>query len=236
MFRALLLVALLAGSAGAEELVMPSAGKLLGVVISDEPGDWGVLSADLMPIEPKFRDGSKDAGWKVCLFEGPPGRYAVIKVPKGGGLKISTVILGAAGPVTPPPVVPPVVPPIIVTPPPVAGMRVLILDETAPQFASVQQRDKWLKQVTAMRDPAVRAYLDAKTIKGPEGPQWRKFDPSDINLLRNLPREWQELRAKLKPTEFPWVGIADSAGNVVFEGAYPASGAEALATFKQYGG
>lgn len=237
MRRFLLLLALLVCPLQAADTVLPSTGRLVGIVISDEPGDWGVLSADLMPVEPKFLDGSKDTGWKVCVFEGAAGRYAVIKVPKGGGLKISTVILGGAGPVTPVPTPGPGPTPIPVpVPVPVAGMRVLILDETSPTFVNAQDRQRWQQQVLAMRSPAVKAYLDLKCLKGADGtPQWRKYDPNSAFV--NMPREWQELRAKVSPTAASaWVVIADSTGRLVYEGQYPQTEAEALNLFKSYGG
>ena len=238
--RSLLIVALLAFPLRAETTVMPAAGKLVGVVASDTPGDWGVLASDLSPVVPKCFDGSKDAGWKVCTFEGAAGRYAVIKVPKGGGLEITPVILGGAGPIVTPPV-DPNKPPIVnppVTPAPLAGMRVLILDETSPQFGNDQVKiQRWRKQITALRSLKVRAYLDSKCLPGADGtPGWRKADPSDPQAFRNMPREWQEFRSKLQPTEFQWVAIADGAGNVVSQFPAPTNEDELMAALKQWGG
>lgn len=237
--RALLLVCLLAFPLRAETTVMPTPGKAVGVVTSTEAGKWIVLAADFTPVNADVRDSGK-----VCIFEGSSGKYAVFLIPPGDAQpKISIVVLGAVGPA--PPTIPPVIPPINpqvppVNPPqpaPLNGMRVMILDETSPTFTSTAQRDKWQRQITALRSLNVKAYLDAKTIKGADGwPGWRKADPSDPQAFRNLPREWQDFRAKLQPTEIPWVAIADSSGNVVSQGPPPLTEAELLAYLKQYGG
>jgi hypothetical protein len=113
---------------------------------------------------------------------------------------------------------------------PLAGMRVLILDETAPKtpLPSPQQ--------AAIRSLDVRAYLDTKTLADSKGGKgWRKEDP-DVSFAA-LPQEWQDIRAKVKPTEYPWVAIADDKGGIAFEGPYPKTGVdEALTLFKKYGG
>ncbi len=110
---------------------------------------------------------------------------------------------------------------------PLHGMRVMILEETSPSKPLTNE------QSLALRSLEVRDYLDAKTLADSKGGKgWRKLDPDSSTA--NLPQEWQDIRAKLKPTESPWVAIADSTGRIVFEGPYPAS--ETLAFFKKYGG
>jgi hypothetical protein len=168
----------------------------------------------------------------------PAGRYKFVAVASLNDEHtrvdfVVTVGTPAPGPATPVPG--PTVPPGPVTPPlPLLGMRVLILDETNGPGPGTD-RQKWQQQVTAMRSPAVKAYLDSKTLKGADGsPQWRKYDPN--SSLSNMPREWQDLRAKLQPAKLPWFGIADAAGNVVYQGEPPTSDAELLATFQKYGG
>ena len=112
---------------------------------------------------------------------------------------------------------------------PLNGMRVLILEETSPKTPLPHE------QSVALRSLAVHAYLDSKTLMDSQGGLgWRKFDP-DSSLV-NLPKEWQDIRAKLKPELFPWLAIADSSGRIAFEGPYPATEADAVAFLKKYGG
>jgi hypothetical protein len=133
-------------------------------------------------------------------------------------------------------------PPVVVTPPgpgplnppppspgtPLAGMRVLILEETGPSKRLTNQQAETLNSLE------IRAYLDAKTNK-----QWRRYDP-DLSLDK-LPKDLQDLRAKATPTTLPWVVIGDlsAAGevSVAEQGPYGAEGKDkALALLKKWGG
>ncbi len=103
----------------------------------------------------------------------------------------------------------------------------MILEETAPSKPLTDE------QALALKSLDVRAYLDSKTLADSQGGKgWRKQDPD--SSVANLPQEWQDIRAKVKPTESPWVAIADANGRIAFEGPYPTK--DTLAFFKKYGG
>ncbi len=133
-------------------------------------------------------------------------------------------------------------PPVVVTPPgpgpvnppgpspgtPLAGMRVLILEETSPKVRLTNMQAETLNSLE------IRSYLDAKTSK-----QWRRFDP-DLSLDK-LPKELQDLRAKATPSSLPWVVIGDVGSDgsvrVAEQGPlYDKGKDEALKTLKKWGG
>jgi hypothetical protein len=122
LFAVLLLA--FAWTAGAADVVLPSPGKAVGVVRSDEAGKWIVLSSKMFPVAPVILDDGK-----ACFFEGEPGTYAVIKIPAGDGQpSVNTITLGTPAPPSPPPgPSPPNPPPVPPTPQPVAGPRVVVL-------------------------------------------------------------------------------------------------------------
>lgn len=116
-----------------------------------------------------------------------------------------------------------------VTTTPLGQVRVLILDETAPAKPLTDE------QTQAIRSLDVRAYLDSHTLADSQGGKgWRKEDPNAP--FGKLPQEWQTIRANVKPTEFPWVAVADPNGRIIAEGPYPVPLANAVAFFKKYGG
>jgi hypothetical protein len=144
------------------------------------------------------------------------------------GLVIGVWLVVSGGAITLP-ALPSWLPSITTTKVPLKSMRVLILDETAPKAPLPNE------QQNAIRSLAVRAYLDSNTLADSKGGKgWRKEDP-DASFA-NLPKEWQDIRAKVKPTEYPWVAIADDAGHIAFEGKFPYPEVDALAFFKKYGG
>lgn len=111
----------------------------------------------------------------------------------------------------------------------VGGMRVMILEESSPSKPLTDE------QALALKSLAVREYLDTKTLADSQGGKgWRKYDPN-VSLV-NMPKEWQDMREKLKPDSLPWVGVANGSGRLVFQGPYPATQDSALAFFKKYGG
>jgi hypothetical protein len=131
----LFLLALVAGCEPmwAADTILPSSGKAVGVVRTETPGTWAVLSKDFQPVQVTQLEGDKDAGWRTCIFEGiPGGAYAVIKSEKGS-LQIFPVTLGGVlpkpGPGPEPEPKPKPEPP---PPPPLAGSRtVLYFHESA---------------------------------------------------------------------------------------------------------
>lgn len=133
---------------GAE--VLPTTGKSVGVVTSETAGKWVVFAEGFLPVSPKILEGGK-----VCVFEGPAGRYAVLRIPPGNEQpEVSIVVLGGAAPSPPsPPIFPPVVPPAPPVPPkpdpppspepprpdptPAGPRQVLILRESADDTPAI---------------------------------------------------------------------------------------------------
>lgn len=143
-----------------------------------------------------------------------------------------TIIVGKGTPV-PPPVPPgpkpdptPVDPP---TPAPIpdAGFRVLMIYETATA-ASLPAN-----QIAALNSQAVRNYLNAKCVVGPDGKtrEWRLWD-KDVNVS-NESTIWQNAMKRPR-TAVPWIIISD--GKKGFEGPLPVNSAELLKLLKQFGG
>jgi hypothetical protein len=123
--------------------------------------------------------------------------------------------------------------PTPVDPPPIpdAGFRVLVIEETAER--GKLPRD----QQTILTSTEVRAYLNAKCAKGPDGktPEFRFFD-KDTDVSHES-KVWQEAMAKAKATPgfvVPWLIVSD--GKKGSDGPLPANVAEMLAELKKYGG
>lgn len=116
---------------------------------------------------------------------------------------------------------------------PLAGLRVLVLQETSPSTGLPRT------QLEAIQSRQVIEYLDSKAIsQDGKTRRWRKFDPTVA--VTNLPKEWQDLRAAAQVIgEQPWVVIAGLDGGVekvFYQGPYPQNVEEALAFFKRWGG
>lgn len=221
----------------AADVVLPTPGKLLGVVVSEAPGDWGVIDASMSPVTPKFVDGSVETGWRVCMFEGPPGTYAVFKVPKGGGLSITKVVLGGLVPTppTPPGPIPPGPGPDP-TPSPspisVTGFRVMILHEASPQTKQTEA----LQAIAS--SPAIHAYLNSRCVKESNGqPSWRVWDDdySDEDL-KNAPDYWRSayrIAVSKKQGDQGWIVIGTDKGGT--SEPLPATVEATLALLKKWG-
>jgi hypothetical protein len=144
---------------------------------------------------------------------------------------VVTVVIGNAPPVvvdpTQPPVIDPTDPPV---PIPVAGLRVLVLEESAdrpPGFLST------------IRTPTVENYLNAKCAKGTNGaPEWRVLDDDYTNeQQQEWPQLWRDAYERAKKDaagRLPWLMVSDGArGESV---SMPTSAAAFLAILKKYGG
>ncbi len=134
----------------------------------------------------------------------------------------------------PPPVPPtPPVPPIPPLPPkpdppiPAPGLRVLIVYETA-DLGKLPAG-----QLAALYSADVRAYLNAKCVKGPDGKtaEWRLWD-RDISVVGES-KLWQDAMARPRKS-LPSVIISNGATG--YEGPLPSSIAETLALLKKFGG
>jgi hypothetical protein len=161
------------------------------------------------------------------LFEGAPGRYVVIKVPKGGGLKISTVVLGGVGPIPPPPFPPPLPPPpVIVDPSPISdpGFRVLF---TFPELTRTQMGDGqkaiWFSQ-------AIRTYMTEKCVKVNGIPEWRFWADTEnpINATPTLRKMFALVKGQ------PGMVVISNGTTGTIQ-PWPENDEEALALLKKYG-
>lgn len=194
--RLALALCLLCGWASAAE-VLPSAGEAVGCVVSETPGKWVIFSADFLPVQPRIFEGGK-----VCVFQGPAGRYAVLRIPPGNEQpEVSIVVLGGAPAPVPPQPIPPVPPepkPPEPTPPPnppIAGPRqVLILRESADDSPALS------RLIVSLQGGKGRDYLKSKghacfvlDVDDAQGAKWKET----LNLA------------------VPAVGIIDSKGNVL---------------------
>jgi hypothetical protein len=88
-------------------------------------------------------------------------------------------------------------------------------------------------QVAALYSKAVKDYLRAKTVTGPDGrtKEWRMFEKStDVSAESKL---WQDAM-KLQMTSYPWVVISD--GTTGYSGPLPATAQDTLTLLQKYGG
>ena len=130
------------------------------------------------------------------------------------------------GPVPPGPD-PPIPPDPGPSPIPGAGMKVLIVYETAdlPKMPAAQS--------VALRAKVVWDYLDAKCVAGPDGKtkQWRIWD-KDVDT-RNESKLWQDAFAR-KRASVPWIVIGTERAG--YEGPLPENTDKVLELLKKYGG
>jgi len=105
---------LLAGQAAAELKTYPTEGKPLGVVVSDDPGKWLVITFDRETSFIQFVSAQIYDSGKLCLWEGNPGAYAIVHDADSGTRYTTNIILGSTAPKPPPdePDDPPPPPPI----------------------------------------------------------------------------------------------------------------------------
>jgi hypothetical protein len=163
----------------------------------------------------------------------------LIVVPKGVTkqtdiLRRSLDVDAGEGPRPPPvpPVPPGPTPPVPPVPPnpapiPVAGFRVLMIEESADR-AKIPPA-----QLAAMFDARTRTYLNSKCVTGPDGRtrEWRLWDQnSDAS---NESKLWRDAFARPRQS-LPWIIISD--GMRGFEGPLPVNTDELLKLLKQYGG
>lgn len=171
------------------------------------------------------------------LFVAPPGTYKVklraLRTKDGSSTfetARATVTVGTPTPPVPPvPPAPPVppVPPPDPAPIPAAGLRVLIVYESA-ELAKLPAA-----QSNVLYAKSVRDYLNSKCPAGPDGKtkEWRIWD-KDVDTAGES-KLWQDaMRRPRKGT--PWVLISTGVGG--YEGPLPATADETLALLKKYGG
>ena len=224
------------------------------IVVIASPKGVVTLTEDAGPlrIRGKFVGGPDKtetrtfAGKRVVVVEAARGGVCeLLVVPVGAATAADvirqTLVVGGQQPVPPPPKpVDPVNPPKPVDPPapkpvdppvpppiPGAGLRVLVVYESADlaRLPAAQQAILFGKET--------RDYLNAACAVGPDGRtrEWRLFD-KDVPLTPDT-KVWQD--AKLRPRAgLPAVVIAN--GVTGYEGPLPATPAEFVALVKKYEG
>ena len=162
-----------------------------------------------------------------------PGRYKLeawnAKADAASEISTCWVVIGEPGPMPPEPKPPEPKPPEPkppdVAPIPLDGFRVLIVHESADNLTPAQK--------AILTAQAVRQYLNAKCVKGPDGVtgEWRIWD-KDIDASGDA-KHWQDA-LKRPRTGTPWIVI--STGRAGFEGPLPTTVAETLTLLKKWGG
>jgi len=175
-----------------EQKVFPSPGKAVGMVISDDPAGWVVVTKEFEPVSLILKDGNDTDGYKVCAFEGPSGVYGVFQFPKGKLQPIVTkVTIGPLVPIPPDPdPIPPEPDPKPPIPVPTGDLWVIFVYETAEPLTREQQ--------IVFGSSTITAYLNSKCVKTSDRPAWRKWD-KDIDVSKETP-EWQALWNHVKPS------------------------------------
>lgn len=171
------------------------------------------------------------------LFVAPPGTYKVklraLRTKDGSSsfeTARATVVIGVPTPPVPP--VPPA-PPVPPTPPPdpapipAAGLRVLIVYESA-ELAKLPAA-----QTNVLYAKSVRDYLNAKCPAGPDGKtkEWRIWDKDSDTAGES--RLWQDAMRRPRKS-VPWILISTGVGG--YEGPLPATVDETLTLLRKYGG
>jgi hypothetical protein len=191
-------------------------------------------------------DAEELPGGKL-YFAAPPGTYrvkcVVVPVKDGkiaGGQRTSryVVTVGAPGPTPPGPGPTPPGP----TPPgpapgpapiPDAGFRALVVYETAdlPKMTPAQQNVLYAR--------AVRDYLDAKAVLGPDGKthEWRMYDKDvDLGAESAVWRNAVKRARESKDFKTPWLIISNPEKGTGYEGPLPADVNAMLELLKKHGG
>lgn len=109
---------------------------------------------------------------------------------------------------------------------PVPGFRVLILDETTERGNLSEE------QISILTSTEVRAYLNEKCVKGPQGaPEYRVWD-KDVDAHFEA-THWQQA-LQLPRESLPWIFISD--GTRGYSGPLPKTIPETIELLRRFGG
>lgn len=204
-----------------------------------EPGDLIVLDASGSNGQ-AFRwvlVGTKkvflpiDGGKRIVFAVGQPGEYTFVLVVggqgQGGALEVAsaewTITVGNPVPPTPP------TPPEPPSPFPMAGLRVMVLEETADRRSLPPQ------QLSILDSTLIRDYLKEKCLLEEGVPAFRFFDVSDVPEGQS--ENWKVAFSRVKATpgfKVPWLVVAK--GKSAYSGPLPNNVEETLSILKRYGG
>lgn len=138
------------------------------------------------------------------------------------------VIIGGVIPPTPPTPDPPKPDPNPPTPPapiPSAGLRVLIVYETA-DLGKLP-----IAQANVLTSKTLRDYLDSRCVNGTDSKtkEWRIWD-KDVSTA-NVPKLWQNAMARPRQS-LPWITISNGAAG--FEGPLPTNTDDTITLIKKW--
>lgn len=238
----LLLALALASPAWGQSIKLPEK-------VSGQPGDFVTVASEADGAEVRWV--SLDAGLKLfptsllkdtktaVVISTVPGKYRLLaytaKGDKPSDPAICLVVIEGVVPPAPPvpPTPPDPTPPKPPEPPPspapipAPGFRVLMVYETA-ELSKLPPA-----QLAVMTAADVRAYLNAKCVKGPDGktPEWRLWDKDVVTAAEA--KLWQDAMARPRKS-LPWLIVSD--GTRGYEGPLPGTYAEMMKLLKSIGG
>lgn len=165
----------------------------------------------------------------IGLLTLTPGEYHILAWTSLKGIPTDAVecIVTVGTPVPPSPPVPPAppVPPEPPAPIPEAGLRVLMVYETAEATPS--------SQLLIMQSMKVREWLNQHCVKGPDGKtaEFRVWD-QNVNTAGES-KIWQDAMKRTR-TKLPWVIISNPGKGGGFEGPMPNTVDEFMALVQKY--
>jgi hypothetical protein len=234
---ALLLALALAAPAAAQKVTLPAKlevkdPRLPALLVAQADGVnvvWMAPDPGISVIDGTTLGGDSKRALVFCSQQGTFRVWAVTAL-KDKVSERAECVVTVGTPPEPPPVPPGPTPPgpnPPVPPAPAAGLRVLMVYESADVSALPAA------QQAVLYSKSVRDYLRAKCASEPGG--WKAFRiyDKDVDLAAES-AEWKALMARPRK-QVPWVVIADGP-KVLYEGALPASVDEALSLLKKYGG
>ncbi len=187
---------------------------------------WVSMDAGLKVFPPELLKDSKTA----VVWANAAGRYRLLAY-TGVGDEVSlpavcTVVVGTPAPVPPDPGPGPKPPD---PPQPVAGLRVLVVYESADLGKMPRG------QLDVIYGKAVRDYLSTKTTPTADGGKRGWYIADQNTDFSGESKVWQDI-LKRPRAALPWLVLSDGGGKVVWEGPLPADPTAMLARLKLYGG
>lgn len=206
------------------EVKSPGPGIIIRADTNATKVSWLSIDPRLQQFPPAELLKDSRIGCFMCTTPGVYTVYAVVAIGDDvSPFAMCTVIVGD-GPLPPiPPKPDPPIPPKPDPPIPVAGLRVLIVYESATPGDA--------PKIIATK--SVRDYLNTKCVLGADGksPEWRFLDKD--TPMGNASKVWQD--AMLLPRQsLPWIII--STGAAGYSGPLPATADATLALLRKYGG
>jgi hypothetical protein len=242
LLPALLSLLLLPLVAQAQTVTMPKAvskpvGRMASIEIRYDGTDlqWDVIRLGAAGDDDVdfFREVSDDPKTvRLRILRYSPGNCIVVAstVKDSKQSKLAICLVTFTGPEPPlPPVPPDPKPPVPPVPPPTpapipeAGLRVLIVFETATAGAMPQ------KQQDILYTKAMRDYLNAKCVMGAKNKEWRIYDANIA--MDGETKLWQDAMRRPR-SAVPWILISN--GKTGYEGPLPATVDEAKKLIDQY--